>query len=191
MKDKLFTKLSKLLHKIGVEDTKIEEIVNDLKDDKEEVVLDEEDIKDDTKDGDIKTEPTTEPVKEETKDEVVKEEGAPAEEKPVLDQPEEPVKEEPIKDELKEEAEEITEEKKNDIVDAHQGEEIVSLKEEVNGVKTKMEEYGERLTALYNALKEAGIIEKEKKDIGLPIKATSMVEEETTADLLKKMNSRF
>lgn len=190
MKDKLFTKLSKLLHKIGVEDTKIEEIVNDLKDDKEDVVLDEKDIKDDTKDGDIKTEPTIEPVKEETKEDGAGEVVA-VEEKPVLDKPEEPVKEEPIKDELKEEAEEITEEKKNDIVDTHQGEEIVTLKEEVNGVKTKMEEYGERLTALYNALKDAGIIEKEKKDIGLPVKATSMVEEETTADLLKKMNSRF
>lgn len=185
MKDKLFTKLSKLLHKIGVEDTKIEEIVNDLKDDKEEVV--DEAVKDDEVVDEIKIEPTTEPVKEEPKDEVVKEESVPAEEKPVL--PEEPI-EEP-KDELKEEQKEITEEKKNDIVDAHQGEEIVTLKEEVNGVKTKMEEYGEKLTALYNALKEAGIIEKEKKDIGLPGKATSMVEEETTADLLKKMNSRF
>lgn len=185
MKDKLFTKLSKLLHKIGVEDTKIEEIVNDLKDDKEDVVLDE-----DVKDEEIKNEePKQEDVKEdeETKTEKI------VEEKPVLDnameQPEEPI-EEP-KDDLKQEAEEITEEKKNDIVDAHQGEEIVTLKEEVNGVKTKMEEYGEKLTALYNALKEAGIIEKEKKDIGLPGKATSMVEEETTADLLKKMNSRF
>lgn len=183
MKDKLFTKLSKLLHKIGVEDTKIEEIVNDLKDEKDEAVL-EEDV--------VKTEPTTEPAKEEdVKEEDVKKDDAEdvaVEEKPVL--PEEPVKEEP-KDDLEKEQEEITEEKKNDIVDAHQGEEIVTLKEEVNGVKTKMEEYGEKLTALYNALKEAGIIEKEKKGIGLPGKATSMVEEETTADLLKKMNSRF
>lgn len=186
MKDKLFTKLSKLLHKIGVEDTKIEEIVNDLKNDEvaDEAVL-EEDV--------VKTEPTTEPTKkEDVKEEDAKkddaEEKVAVEEKPVL--PEEPVKEEP-KDDLEKEQEEITEEKKNDIVDAHQGEEIVTLKEEVNGVKTKMEEYGEKLTALYNALKEAGIIEKEKKDIGLPGKATSMVEEETTADLLKKMNSRF
>lgn len=168
MKDKLFTKLSKLLHKIGVEDTKIEEIVNDLKDDKDEVV--EDDIK-------------VEEPKDDVKEDVVKEEV-------VENKPEEPIKDE-LKDELKEESKEITEEKKNDIVDAHQGEEIVTLKEEVNGLKTKMEEQGEKLTALYNALKEAGIIEKEKKDIGLPGKATSMVEEETTADLLKKMNSRF
>lgn len=176
MKDKLLTKLSKLLHKLGVEDTKIEEIVNDLQDDKDE------EIKDGEAEDEIKTEPTAEPVKEED----VKKDNVEA----VEEKPEEPVAEEP-KDELKEEAEEITEEKKNDIVDAHQGEEIVALKEEVNGVKTKMEEQGEKLTALYNALKEAGIIEKEKKDIGLPGKATSMVEEETTADLLKKMNSRF
>ena len=164
MKDKLLTKLSKLLHKIGVEDTKIEEIVDDLKDDKDEVV--EDDIK-------------VEEPKDDIKEDVVKEEV-------VEDKPEEPVK-----DELKEESKEITEEKKNDIVDAHQGEEIVTLKEEVNGVKAKMEEHGEKLTALYNALKEAGIIEKEKKDIGLPGKAMSMVEEETTADLLKKMNYLF
>lgn len=177
MKDKLLTKLSKLLHKLGVEDTKIEEIVNDLQDDKEE-----EDVKED----EIKTEPTAEPVKEE---DVKKDNVEAVEEKPVLEEPKEPI-EEP-KDDLKQEQEEITEEKKNDIVDAHQGEEIVALKEEVNGVKTKMEEHGEKLTALYNALKEAGIIEKEKKDIGLPVKATAMVEEETTADLLKKMNSRF
>ena len=163
MKDKLLTKLSKLLHKLGVEDTKIEEIVNDLKDDK--------DVDETVKDGEDVTNETI-------KDDVVAE-------KPV-----EPVKEEP-KDDLEKEQEEITEEKKNDVIDAHQGEEIVALKEDVNGVKTKMEEYGEKLTALYNALKEAGIIEKEKKDIGLPGKATSMVEEETTADLLKKMNSRF
>lgn len=176
MKDKLFTKLSKLLHKIGVEDTKIEEIVNDLKD--EEVVKDEV-VEDDAK---------TEEPKDDVKEDVVKEEIV--EDKPVLEEPKEPITEEP-KDDLKQEQKEITEEKKNDIVDAHQGEEIVTLKEEVNGVKTKMEEYGEKLTALYNALKEAGIIEKEKKDIGLPGKATSMVEEETTADLLKKMNSRF
>jgi hypothetical protein len=180
MKDKLFTKLSKLLHKIGVEDAKIEEIVNDLKDDKDEVV--DEDVKEDEE---IK-------IDEEPKKDDVKEDEKIVEDKPSLDnvdKPEEPI-EEP-KDDLKQEQEEITEEKKNDIVDAHQGEEIVTLKEEVNGVKTKMEEYGEKLTALYNALKEAGIIEKEKKDIGLPGKATSMVEEETTADLLKKMNSRF
>lgn len=187
MKDKLLTKLSKLLHKIGVEDTKIEEIVNDLKDDKEEDVVKTEDVK---KDEPVKNDEVAEDIKEDVKEDVV-------EDKPVLEQPEEPIKEEPIKtdeeikDGLAEEQEEITEEKKNDIVDAHQGEEIVTLKEEVNGVKTKMEEYGEKLTALYNALKEAGIIEKEKKDIGLPGKATSMVEEETTADLLKKMNSRF
>lgn len=174
MKDKLLTKLSKLLHKLGVEDTKIEEIVNDLKDEEEDVVKEEE-----IKTEDVKTEPTTEPVKEDITKEDVKD-----------DVVAEPVTEEP-KDDLKQEQHEITEEKKNDIVDAHQGEEIVTLKEEINGVKTKMEEYGEKLTALYNALKEAGIIEKEKKDIGLPGKATSMVEEETTADLLKKMNSRF
>lgn len=185
MKDKLLTKLSKLLHKIGVEDTKIEEIVNDLKDDKEEDVVKTEDVKKDevVKDEPVKNDEVAEDIKEDVKEDVV-------EDKPVLGQPEEPIKEEP-KDELKEEQEEITEEKKNDIVDAHQGEEIVAIKEEVNGVKTKMEEYGEKLTALYNALKEAGIIEKEKKDIGLPGKATSMVEEESTADLLKKMNSRF
>lgn len=181
MKDKLLTKLSKLLHKIGVEDTKIEEIVNDLKDDKEEVV---------DKDEEIKNE---EPKQEDVKEDVVKEEIV--DDKPVLEEPEEPI-EEPIKDEtikndLVEEQEEITEEKKNDIVDTHQGEEIVALKEDVNGVKTKMEEYGEKLTALYNALKEAGIIEKEKKDAGLPGKANGMVEEETVSDLLKKMNSRF
>lgn len=182
MKDKLLTKLSKLLHKIGVEDTKIEEIVNDLKDDKEEAVKEDE----------VKTEPEAEPIKQ------VAEEGG-DENKPVLTEPEKPI-EEPIKDEtieeptkgdLEKEQEEITEEKKNDIVDTHQGEEIVALKEDVNGVKTKMEEYGEKLTALYNALKEAGIIEKEKKDAGLPGKANGMVEEETTADLLKRMNSRF
>ncbi len=192
MKDKLFTKLSKLLHKIGVEDTKIEEIVNDLKDDKEDVVLDEDvdkDVKDDKAEDEIKTD--DEMKKDDVKEDITKEDVKDdvVADKPVLEEPKEPI-EEP-KDELKEEAEEITEEKKNDIVDAHQGEEIVALKEEVNGVKTKMEEYGEKLTALYNALKEAGIIEKEKKDIGLPGKATSMVEEETTADLLKKMNSRF
>lgn len=184
MKDKLLTKLSKLLHKLGVEDTKIEEIVNDLKDTEEEDVGKDE----------IKTEPTTEPVKEETKEDGAEEKVAVEEkpEEPIKDETiEQPVKNDEVADELKEEAEEITEEKKNDIVDAHQGEEIVALKEEVNGVKTKMEEQGEKLTALYNALKEAGIIEKEKKDIGLPGKATSMVEEETTADLLKKMNSRF
>lgn len=184
MKDKLLTKLSKLLHKLGVEDTKIEEIVNDLQDDKEEEEVVKEDVK---KDEDIKDD-VEEPKKEDVKEDDVKDEIV--EDKPVLEQPEEPVTEEP-KDDLKQEQEEITEEKKNDIVDAHQGEEIVALKEEVNGVKTKMEEHGEKLTALYNALKEAGIIEKEKKDIGLPGKATSMVEEESTADLLKKMNSRF
>lgn len=178
MKDKLLTKLSKLLHKLGVEDTKIEEIVNDLQDDKEdEEVVKEEDV---SKDEEIKN--------EEPKDDV-KEDDVKVDDKPVLDnaikEPEEP------KDDLKQEHEEITEEKKNDVIDAHQGEEIVALKEDVNGVKTKMEEYGEKLTALYNALKQAGIIEKEKKDIGLPGKATSMVEEESTADLLKKMNSRF
>lgn len=178
MKDKLLTKLSKLLHKLGVEDTKIEEIVNDLQDDKEdEEVVKEEDV---SKDEEIKN--------EEPKDDV-KEDDVKVDDKPVLDnaikEPEEP------KDDLKQEHEEITEEKKNDVIDAHQGEEIVALKEDVNGVKTKMEEYGEKLTALYNALKQAGIIEKEKKDIGLPGKATSMVEEESAADLLKKMNSRF
>lgn len=178
MKDKLLTKLSKLLHKIGVEDTKIEEIVNDLKDDKENAV--EEEVKEDI----VKTEPETEPKKDGTEETDV-------ETKTTLDKPEEPIKDETIKNDLEQEKEEITEEKKNDIVDTHQGEEIVALKEDVNGVKTKMEEYGEKLTALYNALKEAGIIEKEKKDVGLPGKANGMVEEETVSDLLKKMNSRF
>lgn len=186
MKDKLLTKLSKLLHKIGVEDTKIEEIVNDLKDGGEETVDKDEEIKNE----DVKKD---EPSKnDEVAEDVVKEEIV--DDKPVLDEPgkpEEPIKDEPTKTDLVEEQEEITEEKKNDIVDTHQGEEIVALKEDVNGVKTKMEEYGEKLTALYNALKEAGIIEKEKKDVGLPGKANGMVEEETVSDLLKKMNSRF
>lgn len=183
MKDKLLTKLSKLLHKIGVEDTKIEEIVNDLKDDKEEVVDKDEEIKNE----DVKKD---EPSKNgEVAEDVVKEEIV--DDKPVLDKPEEPIKDETAKEDLEKENEQITEEKKNDIIDTHQGEEIVALKEDVNGVKTKMEEYGAQLTALYNALKEAGIIEKEKKDVGLPGKASGMVEEETTADLLKRMNSRF
>lgn len=184
MKDKLLTKLSKLLHKIGVEDTKIEEIVNDLKDDKEEAVDKDEEIKNE----DVKKD---EPSKnDEVAEDVVKEEIV--DDKPVLDEPEKPIEEpgEAVGD-LEKEKEQITEEKKNDIVDTHQGEEIVALKEDVNGVKTKMEEYGEKLTALYNALKEAGIIEKEKKDVGLPGKASGMVEEETVSDLLKKMNSRF
>ena len=189
MKDKLLTKLSKLLHKLGVEDTKIEEIVNDLKNDKDvdETVKDGEDVTNETIKDDVVADVKTEPIKNDEVKEDVKED---VKYDVVAEKPVEPITEEP-KDDLEKEQEEITEEKKNDVIDAHQGEEIVALKEDVNGVKTKMEEYGEKLTALYNALKEAGIIEKEKKDIGLPGKATSMVEEETTADLLKKMNSRF